>query len=208
MQNYRPVSKLTFLSKVIERVVAKQLNVHMQENNLHDQFQSAYRQDHSTETALLKVHNDSLSAVDRGCVVVLVMLDLTAAFDTIVHGILLSRLTHIFRATGAALEWFRSYLSGRHQVVRIGSVKSSPTAVPFGVPQGTVLGPLLITAYITPLGDVVEKSGLDYQIYADDTQLYVSFCPGGDGQLELNGSFVLLPRRNWRMVSDQFTEIK
>ena len=81
-------------------------------NNLHKQMQSAYRQNHSTETGLLKVHSDILSAVDNGCVVVLVLLDLTAAFDTIDHGILLSRLRHRFGVTGAALDWLRSYLAG------------------------------------------------------------------------------------------------
>ena len=89
-KTYRPVQNLSFISKVVERVVAQQLTSHMGENNLHEQMQSAYRQNHSTETALLKVHSDILSAVDNGCVVVLVLLDLTAAFDTIYHGILLS----------------------------------------------------------------------------------------------------------------------
>ena len=126
LHNYRPVQHLSFVSKVIERVVAQQLTSHMRENNLHEQMQSAYRQNHSTETALLKVHSDILSAVDNGCVVVLVLLDLTAAFDTIDHAILLSRLRHRFGVTGAALDWLRSYLANRKQLVRIGSDNSSP----------------------------------------------------------------------------------
>ena len=92
---------MSFVSKVIERVVAQQLTSHMRENNLHEQMQSAYRQNHSNETALLKVHNYIVSAVDNGCVIVLVLLDITAAFDTIYHAILLSRLRHIFGVTGA-----------------------------------------------------------------------------------------------------------
>ena len=184
LQNYRPVQNLSFISKVVERVVAQQLTsrMMMRENNLHEQMQSAYRQNHSTETALLKVHSDILSAVDNGCVVVLVLLDLTAAFDTIDHGILLSRLRHRFGVTGAALEWLRPYLADRKQLIRIESDNSSPTSVPFGVPQGSVLGPLLFTAYITPLGDLIRKYGLEYHLYADDTQIYVSFPPGGDEQ--------------------------
>ena len=110
--------------------------------------------------------------MDRGCVVVLIMLDLTAAFDTINHAIQLSRLTHNYGVTGAALKWFTSYLSGRQQLVCIGSDKSSPTHVPFGVPRGSLLGSLLFT-----------EIGMDYHLYADDAQLYVSFCPGGDDQL-------------------------
>ena len=182
LHNYRPVQNLSFVSKVIERVVAQQLTSHMRENNLHEQMQSAYRQNHSTETALLKVHSDILSAVDNGCVVVLVLLDLTAAFDTIDHAILLSRLRHIFGVTGAALDWLRSYLANRKQLVRIGSDNSFPTSVPFGIPQGSVLGPLLFTAYITPLGDLIRKYGLEYHVYADDMQIYISFPPGGDAQ--------------------------
>ena len=111
------------------------------------------------------------------------MLELTVSFNTIDFGILLSRLTHRLGVTGAVLEWFRSYLSRRQQLVRIGSDKSSPTPVLFGVPQGFVLGPLLFTAYITPLGDNIRNFGLDHQLYADDTQIYVSFCPDGDDQL-------------------------
>ena len=110
------------------------------------------------------------------------LLDLTAAFDTIDHAILLSRLRHRFGVTGAALDWLRSYLANRKQLVRIGSDNSSSTSVPFGIPQGSVLGPLLFTAYITPLGDLIRKYGLEYQLYADDTQIYISFPPGGDEQ--------------------------
>ena len=113
----------------------------------------------------------------------LVMLDLTAAFETIYHAILLSRLFHRFVVTSAALEWFRSYLSGRHQVVRIGNEKSPPKDVTFGVPQGSVLWPLLFTAYITPVGDIIKKFRQDYHLYADNTQLYVSFASGGNSQL-------------------------
>ena len=123
------MQNLSFVSKVIERVVAQQLTSHMRENNLHEQMQSAYRQNHSTETALLKVHSDIMSAVDNGCVVVLVLLDLTAAFDTIDHAILLSRLRHRFGVTGAALDWLRSYLANRKQLVRIGSDLRDPFLV-------------------------------------------------------------------------------
>ncbi|KAI0240921.1 hypothetical protein LSAT2_004822 [Lamellibrachia satsuma] len=177
VQNYRPVPNLAFVSKVFERVVAKQLSDHRQENDVHEQFQSAYRQHDSTETA-----------GSRSCVVVLVMLDLTAAFETINHAIQLSRLTHNYGVTGAALKWFTSYyFSGRQQLVCIGSEKSSPTPVPFGVPfdvpQGFLLGTLLFTAYISPLGDIIKKFGMEYHLYADDAQLSVSFCPGGDDQL-------------------------
>ena len=116
--------------------------------------------------------------MDRGCVVVFVMLDLSAAFDTTDHGILLSRLTHRLGVTRAALEWFRSYVSGRQQLGRTGSDTSSPMTVLFGVPRGSVLGTLLFTAYSTPLGDIIRNFGLDHQINADNPQLTFRFVLG------------------------------
>ena len=114
-RNYRPVSNLSFLSKVLEKVVAKRLAHHLETNNLHDNVPSAYRPCHSTETALLRVHHDVVAALDSGSCVALVMLDLSAAFDVIDHSILINRLEIGFGITGSALEWIKSYLSGRTQ---------------------------------------------------------------------------------------------
>ena len=119
LKNYRPVSNLTFISKVIEKVISGRLNEHLINNSLFDPLQSAYRDKHSTETALIKVQNDILSALDVGSSAILLMLDLSAAFDTIDHDILLSRLCNVYGITGDALDWFRSYLSGRIQRVVI-----------------------------------------------------------------------------------------
>ena len=127
------------------------------------------------------MHSDILSAVDCGSVFVLVMLDLTAAFDTTDHSILLSRLTDRLGVTGAALEWFRSYLSGQQQLIRIGSYKSFLIPVLFGVPQGSVLGPLLFTAYIMPLGDIIRMAWTTS--YMQTTCNFMFICPGGDDQL-------------------------
>ena len=99
-KNYRPISNLTFLSKVIERVVLKQMTSYLQENNLCDPLQSAYCKFHSTETAMVKIQNDVLQFLDKGKVVFLVLLDLSAAFDTIDHNILLQRLEHTFGFSG------------------------------------------------------------------------------------------------------------
>ena len=98
--NYRPVSNLTFISKAIEKLVANQLISYINENNLNETFQSAYKQYHSTETALIRVHNDILSAIDNRGTVILLLLDLSAAFDTVDHDILLSRLRKRFGITG------------------------------------------------------------------------------------------------------------
>ena len=105
----------------------------------------------------------------------LILLDLSAAFDTIDHGLLLNRMEKRFQICGSALAWFKSYLSDRAQSVQIENCRSDPIALNFGVPQGSVLGPILFSLYMSPLGDIVRQHQLDHHFYADDTQLYVSF---------------------------------
>ena len=176
-KNYRPVSNLAFTSKLVEKVVASQLQQYLLENGLNEDFQSAYRKGHSTETALLRVQNDVLLAVDRGEAACLVLLDLSAAFDTIDHEILLRSMKFNLGVEGTALEWFRSYLTGRRQSVVIDSVSSTPSSLTYGVPQGSVLGPLLFCVYLIPLGEIIKKHNMALHIYADDTQLYCFFDP-------------------------------
>ncbi|XP_062613811.1 uncharacterized protein LOC134275554 [Saccostrea cucullata] len=115
LKNYRPVSNLPFISKILEKVVSKRLKHHLEVNNLQEPLQSAYRACHSTETALLRVHHDIVSALDKNSCMALVMLDLSAAFDVIDHTILLRRLRFSFGISGAALEWIESYLTQRTQ---------------------------------------------------------------------------------------------
>ena len=105
LKNYRPVSNLSFLSKVLERVVAARLTNYMTINQLHEPMQSAYRACHSTETALVRVQNDILRTL--GGAAILVLLDLSAAFDTIDHSILLSRMESVLGVKGSALQWFK-----------------------------------------------------------------------------------------------------
>ena len=176
-KNYRPVSNLPFLSKILEKVVLKQLLAHLKANNLVEPFQSAYRAHHSTETALLRVVNDIFLEVDDRKLVMLNLLDLSAAFDTIDHEILLRRLELTFGINGSVLKWFMSYLSDRFQTVVVGNVKSSKCPLNYGVPQGSVLGPVLFTIYTQPLARVIRKFNVSYHFYADDTQIYGSFSP-------------------------------
>ena len=147
----------------------------MTANNLMDPMQSAYRKGHSTETALLRVHNDIISAVDKGYGVVLVLLDLSAAFDTVDHTILLTFLKEHVGVDGDALKLFESYLTGRTQCVSVEGVLSELSELLYGVPQGSVLGPIEFCIYTIPLGAILRHYKIDYHIYADDTQLYCSF---------------------------------
>ena len=144
--------------------------------------QSAYHSHHSTETTLLKVKADILRAMDNQEVVCLVLLDLSAAFNTVNHEILIARLRDRFGIGGTALKWFRSYLSGRSQHVAIGDLVmdralSDSKSLSQGVPQGSVLGPIAFTLYTTPLGDICRAHDILFHLYADDQQVYLSFEP-------------------------------
>lgn len=177
LKNYRPVSNLSFVSKVLERIVAQRLDEHLSLNNLHSSRQSAYRAHHCTESAMMKVTNDLLLALDKGSPCILVLLDLSAAFDTIDHEILLQRLEFTFGIKGAALGWFRSYLGQRYQTVIIGEASSNPQLLRHGVPQGSVLGPKLYSMYTMPLGRALQRAELEHHSFADDTQIYNTFTP-------------------------------
>ena len=176
-KNYRPISNLSFLSKTMERVVASRLSDHLSKWDLLNIHQSAYREGHSTETALLKVHNDICRSLDEGNVVILLMLDLSAAFDVVNHQVLLNRLKERFGITGASLSWIASYLTGRTQRVSIDGCYSSEIHLTCGVPQGSVLGPLLFSLFTTPLGDIGRTHKLQDHFYADDSQYYIAFNP-------------------------------
>ena len=181
-KNYRPVFHLPFIRKLIERCVIDQLMDHIHANNLMESLQSAYKSCHSTETALLKVKADILKVMDNQEVACLLLLNLSAAFDTVDQRILLNWLENHFGIKGMALQWIESYLPNSSQTVVIGDknttdAKSESISLNCGVPQGSVLELILFTLYTCPLGQVCAKQ-VQFHLNADDQQMYLSFKPG------------------------------
>ena len=151
-----------------------QILSHLSKNNLMNPNQSAYRQGHSCETALLKIVNDLLCGLDDGKVSLLALLDLSAAFDTIDHDTLFRRLDTSFGFRDKALHWIISYLSGRTQTVCVDNSFSDSTPLKYGVPQGSVLGPVLFVLYASPVSEVIGDHAMSHESFADDTQLHQS----------------------------------
>ena len=172
LKNFRPVSNLSFVSKLVERAVCDQLMEHVTNTGKLEDLQSAYRSRHSTESALLKVKTDLLDAMDNQKVTCLILLDLSAAFDTVSHELLLNRLKFRFGITGSALSWIEFYLTQRSQKVIIDDFESDHITLTHGVPQGSVVGPILYTLFMSPLGNLCRSHGVRYHGYANVTQNY------------------------------------
>ena len=145
-------------------------------NGLHEEYRSAYKTLHNTETALLRVKHDIAGALDRNYAM-FVMLDLSAAFDTIDHAHLLKLLQDEYGVRGTALAWFRTYMEDRTYRVQIDSTTSEHIPLQCGVPQGSVLGPVIFTLYTTTMQRIFRRHGVHYHKYADDIQLYASYNP-------------------------------
>ena len=175
LTNYRPVSNISFISKLIEKAVLKQLNNHLEDNNLYCTSQSGYRHHHSCETLNIKSFDDMLKCMDEGYTVALLLLDMSAAFDTVDHSLLLQQLNENYGLTNSVLSWFENYLNNRTCSVHINETFSNIICLLFGVPQGSIVGPILFILYTKHIEHIAAKYGLRVQLYADDTQLYVGF---------------------------------
>ena len=192
--NYRPISNLSTISKILERVVLKRLSSHVSVLRNFNLFQSAYRSHHSTETALLYITDSLRNSCATGSAAVLVSLDISAAFDTINHPNMLHILEDYFHSSGIALSWFQSYLSERKQFVKMSCSSSTPVSLRFGVPQGSVLGPILFSLYTSPISEIIQKHDVLYHQFADDITLFT-------------GASYLDPHPSLTKISECITEL-
>uniref|UniRef100_A0A8C6S6Z5 Reverse transcriptase domain-containing protein n=1 Tax=Neogobius melanostomus TaxID=47308 RepID=A0A8C6S6Z5_9GOBI len=207
LDNFRPISNLPLLSKILERAVITQLHQHLHSSHLFEKFQSGFRSHHSTETALLKVTNDLLLAADSGSISILLLLDLSAAFDTINHTILLHRLQSI-GISGTALLWFTSYLSDRHHFVSVNNCNSHTSPVTHGVPQGSVLGPSYLPSTCFP--SVGSSATMDSTFTAMPTIPNSTSPPNPSPRLSSPPSLTASPtsKPGWTITFSNSTAIK
>ena len=183
------------LTKLLERIVAKHLVDYLKLYGIMPRLQSAYRAGHSTETALLEVTTDILTALSRGDLVSLALLDMS--FDTVDHNIMLRRLQTSYGIRGVALDWFGSYLTGRLQYVRYAGRHSANRPLLYGVDQGSVLGPILFILYTADLAAVIERHGLLPHLYADDTQIVGSCRPTDTASLSFSVESCIADVASW-----------
>lgn len=182
LSNYRPVSNLNFLSKLLEKIALEQFLEHCGKYDLFPNYQSAYRKFYSCETALIKLSNDILWNMDNQQVTSLAAIDLSAAFDTVDHSVLINVMSTNFGISGKCLHWFSSYLSPRDLKVNVNREYSSSKDLTFSVPQGSVAGPTLYSAYASTMRKCIPMS-IDLHGYADDHALKNCF-PGKNRALE------------------------
>ena len=169
--NYRPISVLPALGKLLERVAHTQLYSYFHSHDIFSHSQSGFRKGHSTQTCLLDFLDNVYQEVDQGRVCVVLFLDLRKAFDTVNHNILTEKLIQ-YGLEESSANWLKSYISGRKQITKISNVKSESKEITWGVPQGSILGPLLFTVYINDLPIHLVNSKCN--LYADDTAITVS----------------------------------
>uniref|UniRef100_A0A803SW27 Reverse transcriptase domain-containing protein n=1 Tax=Anolis carolinensis TaxID=28377 RepID=A0A803SW27_ANOCA len=199
LANYRPVTNLPFLGKMIERAVLGQLQQFLDDTAGLDPFQSGFRPGHGTETVLVAITDELRRQSDSGVSALLVLLDLTAAFDTVDYDLMIHRLA-MSGVRGQALNWFNSFLRNWSQCVEYMDQVSDRSPLLCGVPQGAILSPLLFNIYVRPLASLVRSFGLDCYQYTDDTQLLLRLEPGATS-IPDNFTLCLEALSNWLRAS-------
>ena len=174
LNNYRPVSNLCFIAKILKKLFLSQVSSYLNSHNLYNTSQSAYHPGYSTETALMRVVNDLFLSLNKGNISILALLNFSSAFDTIDHPIRVHRLHTEFGFTDTVLHWFSCYLTDRTHYISISNHCSAFAPVHSGVPRGSVHGPMLFTMYIKPLSAIIDSHSLIHHSFADDLQLQMS----------------------------------
>ena len=204
--SYRPVFNTSILSKVLEKACLQQISTYFENFEAIPAYQSAYKKYHSVETALCKIYHDLVSAKAIGKCVMLVMLDLSAAFDCIDVKMLVEDLK-LLGVSGRALDWFQSYLTGRYFSVEIEDYTSNAASMDTGICQGTILAPLLFSIYCMELYFILRNLGISCHFYADDTQVLINVEDEEQTQQEFNNVFNIveewMTRRKLKLNADK-----
>ena len=192
--NFRPISLLPVLSKILEKVISIQLIDYLESNKLINDSQYAYRQKLSTEDALMSITEDLYKNFDDGKISLLILLDLSKAFDSVSHEILFDKL----RKLGIDPTWFKNYLKNRQQSVKLDSATtSSPSSIAFGVPQGSILGPLLFLVFVNDIDCKLPKNQAKMAMYADDVQILLSQKPSDLKELKKVAETAVSNLKSW-----------
>ena len=198
--SYRPISNLNSIGKILEKLVHARISTHLLNSPNFSDLQSGYRPFHSTETANLKILNDLIFNSSKGSPSMLISLDLSSAFDCVIHTKLLDRLHDDFGIDGNCLKWLKSYLQDRSQYVSLMNARSPTTLLQTGVPQGSVLAPLLFSSYVSPITRLAYQHGLSCHSYADDTTIYFPLGCNTDIETKLNAlNICTTDLKNWLM---------
>lgn len=195
VDNLRPISILCALSKIFEKIVKKDICNYIRTNDMLCQYQSGYRSKHSTKTAMLKVLDDIGLILDKGRPVVLILLDFSKAFDTVSYNILCRKLATQFNFANHSVNLIKSYLKSRFQTVFNNGTYSEFASIKSGVPQGSILGPLLFSLYINDLADVVTNCKI--HLFADDVQLYYDCSKNSAAEISLSINSDLRKIQEW-----------